>query len=62
MMLVDLQFYVFFNSVSVISGPYDGDHEKFCAMDLCLQPEQFPPPALNHTSRTVWRSPSSLVG
>ena len=32
----DLQFYVLFNSISVISGQLAVDHERQCAMDHCL--------------------------
>ena len=32
----DLRFYAFFNSVSVISGWWEVDNERLCAMELCL--------------------------
>ena len=32
----DLQFYVLFNSVSVISGQWEVDNERLCAIELCL--------------------------
>ena len=32
----ELRFYVLFNSVSVISGQWEVDNEKLCAMELRL--------------------------
>ena len=32
----DLRFYVLFNSISVISGQWDVDNERLCAMELPL--------------------------
>ena len=32
----DLRFYVLFNSVSVISGGWEVDNERLCAMELRL--------------------------
>ena len=29
----DLQFYILFRSISVISGQCDGDNTRFCAME-----------------------------
>ena len=29
----DLRFYVLFNSISVISGPWADDNERLCAME-----------------------------
>ena len=29
----DLQFYIFFNSISVISGQCKGDNKRLCAME-----------------------------
>ena len=37
----DLQFYVLFNSISVISVQWSGDNERQCAMDWWLR--RFPP-------------------
>ena len=39
----DLSFNVFFNSISVISRPYDGDNEMQCAMESLLWLEKFSP-------------------
>ena len=33
----DLRFYVLFNSISVISGRWEVDNERLCAMELRLQ-------------------------
>ena len=33
----DLQFYVVFNSISVISGRWEVDNERLCAMELRLR-------------------------
>ena len=38
-------FYVLFNSISVMSGRYDADEEKLCAMELRLRLKRFPPHA-----------------
>ena len=32
----DLQFYIHFNSISVISGQWADDNERLCAMKPCL--------------------------
>ena len=37
--LDDLQFYSLFNSISVISGPWEDDNERLCAVEPCLQSE-----------------------
>ena len=37
----DLQFYVLFNSISVISGPCTNDNERLCAMEPRLQFRRF---------------------
>ena len=34
----DLQYYVLFNSFSVISGQWGDDNERLCAMEPCLRP------------------------
>ena len=36
-----LQFYVLFNSVSIISGQWEIDNERLCAMELHLQLRRF---------------------
>ena len=41
----DLQFYVLFNSISVISGQWFGDNERLCAMESHLRWERFLPQA-----------------
>ena len=41
----DLQFYILFNSTSVISGQWEGDNEKLSATEPCLQLKRFLPPA-----------------
>ena len=33
---MSLEFYVPFNSISVISGRWKGEHERLCAMKCCL--------------------------
>ena len=33
----DLQIYILFNSVSVISGQWEVDNERLCAMELRLR-------------------------
>ena len=33
----DLRFYVLFHSISVISGRWEVDNERLCAMELCLR-------------------------
>ena len=43
MMADDLQFYILFNSISVISGKWLGDKERLCAMESHLQSERLPP-------------------
>ena len=37
----DLRFYDLFNSVSVISGRWEVDNERLCAMELCLWLRRF---------------------
>ena len=37
----DLQFYVLFNSISVISGRYSDDNERLCAMEHRLRLRRF---------------------
>ena len=37
----DLQFYVLFNSISVISGGWADDNERLCAMEPCLLLRRF---------------------
>ena len=37
----DLRFYVLFNSVSVISGRWEVDNERLCAMELRLRLRRF---------------------
>ena len=37
----DLLFYILFNSVSVISGRWEVDNERLCAMELCLGLRRF---------------------
>ena len=37
----ELQFYVLFNSISVISGRLVDDNERLCAMEPCLGLERF---------------------
>ena len=37
----DLQFYVLFNSISVLSGQWDVDNERRCAMEHCLWLRRF---------------------
>ena len=39
----DLQFYILFNSISVISGRWEIDNERLCAMELCLWLRRFCP-------------------
>ena len=36
-MMDDLRFYVFFNSISAISGQWADDNERLCAMVPCLR-------------------------
>ena len=38
-----LQFYILFNSISVIPGPWADDNERLCAMESYLQLERYPP-------------------
>ena len=38
----DLQFYVFSNNISVISGSWAEDNERVCAMEPYLQLRRFP--------------------
>ena len=37
----DMQFYVLFNSISVISGRWKVDNERLCAMELRLRLRRF---------------------
>ena len=37
----DLRFYVLFNSVPVISGRWEVDNERLCAMELRLRLRKF---------------------
>ena len=37
----DLQIYVLFNSTSVISGQWEVDNERLCAMELHLRLRRF---------------------
>ena len=37
----DLRFYVLFNSVSIISGRWEVDNERLCAMELRLRLRRF---------------------
>ena len=37
----DLQFYVLFNIISVISERWKVDNERLCAMELCLRDRFF---------------------
>ena len=39
--MADLQFYILFNSISVISGGWVDDKERLCAMERCLQLRRF---------------------
>ena len=50
-----LQFNVLFNSISVISGRWEGDNERLCALEPHLRLERVPSPAglENRTSRPV---------
>ena len=41
----DLQFYIIFNSISVLSGRWLADNERLCAMEPLLRSERFPPQA-----------------
>ena len=43
----DLQLYVLFNSISVISGGWLSDDERLCAMEACLWWKRFPPVGAN---------------
>ena len=47
MQLMDgwIRFYVPFNSISVISGRWKGEHERLCAMKCCLGSGRISPPA-----------------
>ena len=36
----DLRFYALFNSISVVSGQWEGDNEKLCAMEPCLRSQR----------------------
>ena len=37
----DLLFYILFNSISVISGHWEGDNERLFPMEPCLQLKRF---------------------
>ena len=37
----DLRFYILFNSISVISGPWADDNERLCAMEPRLRLGRF---------------------
>ena len=37
----DLLFYILFNSISVISGRFEIDNERLCAMEPCLRLAKF---------------------
>ena len=37
----DLRFYVLFNNISVISGQWEVDNERLCAMELRLRLSRF---------------------
>ena len=39
--LDDLRFYVLFNSISAISGQWEVDNERLCAMELRLWMRRF---------------------
>ena len=39
--MADLRFYVLFNGVSVISGRWEVDNERLCAMELHLRLRRF---------------------
>ena len=39
--MADLRFYVLFNGVSVISGRWEVDNERLCAMELRLRLRRF---------------------
>ena len=41
----DLRFYVLFNSISVITGQWEVDNERLCAMELRLRWRRFLPVA-----------------
>ena len=40
----DLQFYILFNSISVVSETWEGDNEMLCAMETSLRFKRFMPP------------------
>ena len=48
----DLQFYILFNSISVISGPRGDDNGRLCAMEPILWLRRF---------RLEWVSNSGLL-
>ena len=43
--LYHLRFYTLFNSISVISGLWEGDNERLSAIKPCLRLKRFPLPA-----------------
>ena len=50
----DLRYYVIFNSVSVISGRWEVDNERLCAMELRLRLGRFRlERGLNSSTRSV---------
>ena len=51
----NLQFYVLFNSISVISGLWACDNERLCALERCLQLKRSLPQAEleSRTARSV---------
>ena len=52
-----LRLSVLFNSFSVISGGWKGEHEGLCAMKRCLASERILPPA-----DLIWRHCDPNVG
>ena len=51
-----LAFYIPFNSISVISGRWKGEHERLCAMKCRLGSGRIVPPAGFETATPVIRS------
>ena len=41
----DLQFYILFNNVSIISGQWENDNERLCSVKHCLRSKRFLPSA-----------------
>ena len=54
----DLRFYVLFNSISVISGRWKGEDERFCAIKLLLGSERISPPS-GFEPKTPWSEAGS---